>query len=769
MIALLTFNLRRMLNLRSALLHCLIAALPVTVSATIIPITSLADTGVGTLRETIGNASSGDTLEFTLAGTISLDSQIEVMDSVTIMGLGADQTEINGQGQTRLFEVEENAALNLIDLSLADGNAGSDPGGVIFLGGAIRAKGGVNAIRCHFTRNVGIAGGAIYFEGYGGNQFTAFFRDCTFSYNRTDIPAIPNQIPNVGGAIYSDGRYGGDVDIVAVNCTFSNNHAGKDGGAIFLVHFPGGNTNFEGIHCTITDNSCDDGVGGVENSQADPLGLYHCIISGNEGQKAVEDVYGPVRSRGYNVIGNGALSFTPDPTDSITTDPGLGALGEYYPGLPTHSLACESPALDAGQSDDTLLVDQGGRGRIGLSDIGAHERSVSEDLAVTNLLDDGGNSLREVIRLSCPGDTIWIASLGGEIPLTSPILVDKDIVVHNASESSRQIVFSGNLSTNLMEVSPGVTTSWKGFTFTQGNSVAKGGGAIFNQGHLTLEGCTFFANQAVAGGAIANYANEDSSSLILRHCTLSGNVSTDFTGGAIDNRSYDHAADLTLTHVTLVQNEALFRGGGIFVDEGAGQVVLDHTLIGTNSCEEGPDVYGAITSVGHNLIGRTSGIQWTPQSTDLVEVYADVDPLGSYGGITPTHRLRAGSPAIDAGAASSAYATDQRGYNRLVNQHVDIGAFEFDAATSSPDPVPHSFSIRPNPVSSTFEVRLPTGQTDLSLTNLQGQELAHWSFISDGEWQRLDLPAERIAMPAGIYLLRAIQENHLENQLIQIR
>ena len=40
-----------------------------------------------------------------------------------------------------------------------------------------------------------------------------------------------------------------------------------------------------------------------------------------------------------------------------------------------------------------------------------------------------------------------------------------------------------------------------------------------------------------------------------------------------------------------------------------------------------------------------------------------LDPLGDYGGMTETHRLQSGSPAIDKGA-SFGENTDQRGFVR---------------------------------------------------------------------------------------------------------
>ena len=48
--------------------------------------------------------------------------------------------------------------------------------------------------------------------------------------------------------------------------------------------------------------------------------------------------------------------------------------------------------------------------------------------------------------------------------------------------------------------------------------------------------------------------------------------------------------------------------------------------------------------------------------------------------------LLPGSPAIDAGDNTNAPLTDQRGFNRIVNGTIDIGAFE-SRASRSPLPV----------------------------------------------------------------------------------
>ena len=68
------------------------------------------------------------------------------------------------------------------------------------------------------------------------------------------------------------------------------------------------------------------------------------------------------------------------------------------------------------------------------------------------------------------------------------------------------------------------------------------------------------------------------------------------------------------------------------------------------------------------------------------EPHAKVGGLADNGGPTKTHALLTGSPAIDTGSNGQAQAanltTDQRGFARIFNSTVDIGAFEVQPAFS---------------------------------------------------------------------------------------
>jgi hypothetical protein len=101
-----------------------------------------------------------------------------------------------------------------------------------------------------------------------------------------------------------------------------------------------------------------------------------------------------------------------------------------------------------------------------------------------------------------------------------------------------------------------------------------------------------------------------------------------------------------------------------------------------------PDLHGAFSSLGYNLLGRTDGSSGFTNGVngDIAgSASAPVDPvlgpLADNGGPTFTMALLHGSPALDAGADALLHEpywlrNDQRGFHRQSGSHVDIGAFE---------------------------------------------------------------------------------------------
>ena len=145
-------------------------------------------------------------------------------------------------------------------------------------------------------------------------------------------------------------------------------------------------------------------------------------------------------------------------------------------------------------------------------------------------------------------------------------------------------------------------------------------------------------------------------------------------------------ATATLTNCTLSLNYSFAgSGGGIYVTSG-GILNLTNTIVAGNTAGAGPDIFGAVATADHNLVGNATG------STGIVNgvngnilggngnpvINALLGPLQNNGGPTKTMALLAGSPAIGTADNAAAPATDQRGVTRrdLAGELTDIGAFE---------------------------------------------------------------------------------------------
>ena len=248
---------------------------------------------------------------------------------------------------------------------------------------------------------------------------------------------------------------------------------------------------------------------------------------------------------------------------------------------------------------------------------------------------------------------------------------------------------------------------------------------IYNySGTLTLNDSTISGNTAsgirhyggrlivrhstISGNNAVGVHQEDSRGSVvgeITNSTISGNVSSD--GGGI----FLQDGTMTITNSTITDNRSTaYAAGGIFARPGV-SLNLRNSIVAGNSHFEFPDVrhQGAgITSLGHNLIGKTHGsVGWVASDlTGMIAAPLDakLGPLQDNGGQTKTHALLSGSPAIDAGDNSVVgpplnLTTDQRGRLRQFNGTVDIRAYEVTPPSS------HVLPITADTCSPTFELQ----------------------------------------------------------------
>jgi hypothetical protein len=267
----------------------------------------------------------------------------------------------------------------------------------------------------------------------------------------------------------------------------------------------------------------------------------------------------------------------------------------------------------------------------------------------------------------------------------------------SSSPTLTNVTFSGNGADfgggmNDVFSSPTLTN----VTFSGNGGVGGGMANLFSS--PTLTNVTFSGNRASANGGGGGMYN-NSSSPALTNVTFSGNLASGNGGGMYNATSaptltnvtlsgnsamlgggmYNDTSSPTLTDVTLSGNSAGTDGGGIFnlvqVNGGSGSLLtLEDTIVAGNSALTSPDIVGAFTDLGHNLLG--TALRGVAQgSGDVFSNTPLLAPLGNYGGPTQTRALLPGSPAIGAGVAIPGITTDQRGAS-LPTSNPDIGAFE---------------------------------------------------------------------------------------------
>ena len=244
---------------------------------------------------------------------------------------------------------------------------------------------------------------------------------------------------------------------------------------------------------------------------------------------------------------------------------------------------------------------------------------------------------------------------------------------------------------------------------TTGPSVADHGGGVYIRTTATVTIASTTVSGNAARGSGGGIYVDSSTAASISNSTISGNSSNDSGGGLWAD--VEAGQMLTVEHSTITRNTSDNdknggSGGGIFFSTGTGTVLLENTIVAHNTDNSGvaPELdrttgatHPALTARFNLIRDRTgSGLAFAFPAPDAngnligqpgTLINAMLGSLQNNGGLTKTHALLAGSPAINAGdpAASPPPTFDQRGapFSRQVGARIDIGAFEFVIAEPS--------------------------------------------------------------------------------------
>ncbi|MGH7172245.1 MAG: choice-of-anchor Q domain-containing protein, partial [Gemmataceae bacterium] len=324
----------------------------------------------------------------------------------------------------------------------------------------------------------------------------------------------------------------------------------------------------------------------------------------------------------------------------------------------------------------------------------------------------GGNGTLANRSVSVPGDIGGEALGGGGFVAETSATITDSILSNNTVIGGNGTYVAGTVKGSVGGSASGggvyVSTSSSGtFTIAIGDSTLSGNSVQGGSG----SGGSATPGFASGGGVYVSDAGKATVTLV--NSTIASNVA--FGGPATSTTPvaaggglfFGSTTTATLTNVTVWGNlaeavvgpngQGTTSGGGI--DNSGGTVTLVNTLMASNGADTGPDFSGAVTNSDHNLLDVADGSSgFSAAHGDLIPAPGNVlnpqlGPLANNGGPTQTVALLTGSPAINAGdnsAESVAGPFDQRGqgFARVVDNTIDIGAYEVQPPPSPPSPPP---------------------------------------------------------------------------------
>jgi predicted outer membrane repeat protein len=286
----------------------LVCVFVTSVYADVITVTNTGDSGPGSLRQALAAANDGDTITFTVTGTITLNSGgLLIAKNITISGPGSNHLSIDGNQAVLVFGILPGKTVTIFGLTIRNAQAGA---------GVWNEQGTVAVSNCVVTSNS--------YDGLYNHQGTLNVNNCVLRGNSyyglyafNGVTTVSNGVVtgNASGGLVNDGPHGGPPPppnhpiggpgsmtiadsmisdnsgpgvsnftgfLTVLNSTLSGNSAGQssDGGGILSGTFFKAPAEVTVMNSTISGNSAPDLGGGIAGGYSG-VAIVNSTISRN--------------------------------------------------------------------------------------------------------------------------------------------------------------------------------------------------------------------------------------------------------------------------------------------------------------------------------------------------------------------------------------------------------------------------------------------------------------------------------------------------------
>lgn len=600
------------------------------------------------------------------------NANITIDKNMSIIGQNMDHTIINGTDGTVIFVIDK--GLNVIIKDLTITNCTTTTGTVVSAGNltvqdcyfahnkanggtAITNNGNLNVDDSYFYENVGnnlgktITGGAIANRGTMSVDSTTFLKNsgtsggAIFAYGNStfsDTTFTDNSALLGGGAIFSYGNSTATYNLDVANCTFTNNNInGKTesimGGAIVnMGTFTLTYSTFTNNNATSLNATYGGAIANIGNMVAVSCNFNKNIATNTATAKTYYSMGGAISN--FGILTLDYCNFTGNSVfDKNQSGIGGAIYNDYFMYIEDFCTFNGNTADVGGAitNDGNMTLEYGNfiNNTVKTGDGGAISNygscSISNQTSFTgNYAEDGGainNDGQLTLSNSSFDKNIGTLnySMGGAIynlkgTSATPILISNCTFNNNTSTRGGGIYNAGDvklINSNFTDNTALITTG----------KLAYDGGAVCNNGNLTVSSTSFIGNKANLGGAISNGGNSTVMDSIFKD-----NGAT-YYGDAI----FIHGK--TSVHFCDIVGNQLpgKRSNDIYVDAGSANIL--YNWWGSNSGPSSGRVVGTTSGPWLVLTVTSSKLNILPGETANITANLLYDSDGVYHDPTSGH------------------------------------------------------------------------------------------------------------------------------------